>query len=101
MPTYLKIISAIVIVLALVLLGWWYFGTGIGANAPVVATSTEATTTQEAPINQSPDINSSTDSSDASLDQDLLAVDGQIKDLGIDSSAVETSLKNQAETPVQ
>lgn len=99
MPNYLKIIAAFVIIIVLVLLGWLYFKSQ-GTIVPGTATTT-AEVAVEAPINTSPDINSTTDSSDAALDQDLAAIDGQIKNLGLDEADVAQGLKNQNEVPVQ
>lgn len=102
MSTASKITFAIIgiIVLILIILGGWYLSSSGGMNFSSTATTTEATTTPII-INQSPDINSLTDSSDSSIDQDLSAIDAQLKNLGADSSTVEQSLKNQTEAPIQ
>lgn len=102
MPTNLKIIATIIIIVALALLGWWYFGNlKLATDEAPVATTTESTAPALETINLSPDINAPTDTSDAALEQDLSAVDSQIKNLGTDNGDVGQSLKNQKELPIE
>jgi hypothetical protein len=83
-----KIVTGVVVLIVLILIGWWYAGS---ASAPVqentpVATANVQVAAADVPVAGL--TTSSKDASDAALDKDLANVSTQIDGLTSDSAAL-------------
>ncbi len=88
-------ITIVIVIIVLAILGWMYWG-GSGQDQALTSAGVVTQVTATPVANQNTSKVSASDTSDAALDADLKAVDGNMTDLNADGASVDAGLKDQS-----